>query len=82
MSNGDLMRVILANHDDFKNEMPRLTHFLESRGHIALFLPKFHVEINPVERVWAQSKRYTMAYCKYTLPSLRLTLHMAWIPLR
>ena len=49
--NGDQMRVILANHDDFKNETPRLTRFLESRGHVAFFLPKFHPKINPIERV-------------------------------
>ena len=45
-----------------------------TRGHTALFFPKFHPEINPIERVWAQSKRYTKAYCKYTLPSLRSTV--------
>ena len=47
---------------------------MESRGHKALFLPKFHLEINPIERVWAQSKRYTKVYCKYTLPPLCLTI--------
>ena len=45
--NGDQMRVILANHDDFKNETPKLTRFLESRGQVALFLPKLLWEINP-----------------------------------
>ena len=35
------------------------------------FLPKFHPELNPIERVWAQSKKYTRAHCKYSLPSLR-----------
>ena len=34
-------------------------------------LPKFHCELNPIERVWAQSKRYTKAYCKYNIQSLR-----------
>ena len=32
-----------------------------------IFLPKFH----SIERVWAQAKRYTKAYCKYNLLSLR-----------
>ena len=72
--NGEQMRIILANHDDFRSEKPKVIRFLVTRGHTALFLPKFHPEINPIERVWAQSKRYTKAYCKYTLPSLRSTV--------
>lgn len=66
------MRQILANHADFKNERTRVERFLvEEKKHIAYFLPKFHCELNPIERVWAQAKRYTKAYCNYSLPSLR-----------
>ena len=72
--NGTQMREILKNHDDFRNEKPKVITFLASKGHTALFLPKFHPEINPIERVWAQSKCYTKAYCKYTLPALRNTI--------
>ena len=68
------MRDILRSHEDFKNEKPKVIQFLESKGHTAIFLPKFHPEINPIERVWAMSKQYTKAYCKYTLPSLRNTI--------
>ena len=71
---GNDMREILSNHDDFKNEVPRVIQYLRSKGHEAFFLPKFHPELNPIERVWAQSKQYTKAYCKYTLPSLRKTI--------
>ena len=31
--NGDQMRVILANYDDFKSEKPKLVHYLELKGH-------------------------------------------------
>ena len=72
--NATQMHEILREHNDFKNEKPKVITYLESRGHTALFLPKFHPKINPIERVWAQSKRYTKAYCKYTLPSLRNTI--------
>jgi len=71
---GDDMREILLNHDDFKNEVPRVIHYLRSKGHKVFFLCKFHPELNPIERIWAQSKQYTKAYCKYTLPSLRKTI--------
>ena len=75
--NGEQMRTILSNHNDFKNEKPKLIHFLESRGHVALFLPKFHTELNPIERVWAQSKCYAKAYCTYMLSSLRKMMPLA-----
>ena len=34
-------------------------------------LPKFHCELNPIERVWAEAKRYSKAYCKYSSKNLR-----------
>lgn len=61
------MQMILRNHDDFRNEKPRIFHFLEQRG-------KFHPELNPIERVWGQSKVYTKGHCKYTFPSLHNTI--------
>jgi len=31
--------------------------------YVLFFLPKFHCKLNPIERVWAQAKRYSKAYC-------------------
>ncbi len=67
----DNMRVILVNHDDFKGEKNALDTMLGSKGHTAMFLPKFHCELNGIERVWGHSKRIVRAYCDYTLASLR-----------
>ena len=73
--NGDQMREILGGHEDFRNEKSLIERFLtEEKKHIVYFLPKFHPELNPIERVWAQSKKYTRAHCKYSLPSLRKTV--------
>ena len=70
--NGDEIRAILGSHPDFKNEKSTVEHFLtEERRHIAYFLPEYHPELNPIERIWAQAKLYTKAYCKYSLPSLQ-----------
>ena len=70
--NGDQMREVLGSHSDFKNEKSLIERFLaEEKRHIVYFLPKFHPELNPIERVWAQSKKYTRAHCNYSLPSLR-----------
>jgi len=56
--------------DDFKNEKCLIEHYLISKGHIPVFLTKFDPELNLTERVWAQLKCYTKAYCKYNVASL------------
>ena len=66
------MRAALKSHPDFLNEKSSIERYLlEEKGHIIYMLPKFHCELNPIERVWSQSKRYTKAYCKYSIVSLR-----------
>ena len=66
----DEMRAELASDQDFK-EKTRIEHFLNGRGHCCIFLPKFHCELNPIERCWAQAKRFTRHHCNYTIGSLR-----------
>ena len=65
------MRKELKSHPDFRDEKNKLEHFLHARGHACHFLPKYHREMNPIERCWAQSKRYTRAYCNYNITGLR-----------
>ena len=50
------MQQLLSLQDDFKNEKPLLQLIIEGAGHICLFLPKFHCELNPIELVWGQAK--------------------------
>ena len=46
------MRDVLDSHADFRNEKSRIEHYLfEEKGHITYFLPKYHCELNPIERV-------------------------------
>ena len=76
--NAEQMRAVLGSHPDFKNEKSSVERFLvEEKGHIMYMLPKFHCELNPIERVWAQAKRYARAYCKYSIKSLRNTVDPA-----
>ena len=49
--NGDWMRIELASHPDFKHEKCMIDNFLVSNGHVCVFLPKYHPELNPIERV-------------------------------
>ena len=66
---GMKLEAILADNDDFKNEKCRVDTFLSNSGHTCVFIPKFHCELNPIERVWSQRKRYTRAYCDYAIGS-------------
>ena len=71
------MRQEIASHPDFKNEKTKIEHFLNNKGYACVFLPKFHCELNPIERVWAQAKRYTRAYCDYSIVGLRRNVPLA-----
>jgi hypothetical protein len=47
---------VLSLQDDFANEKPMIQHYIESRGHVCMFLPKFHCELNPIEMLWGFMK--------------------------
>ena len=49
--NAKKMREILATHEDFSSQKTILEELVESQSHICLFLPRFHCELNPIERV-------------------------------
>jgi hypothetical protein len=56
-------RTLLANQPDFLEQecalAERLRQYNETNGtnHLIDFLPKFHPELNPIERYWASLKR-------------------------
>lgn len=69
--NGDQMRKVLGSYSDFKNKKCRIEHLLVGEHqHVAYFLPKYHCELNPIQRVWVLKKWYTKAYCYYSIVSL------------
>ena len=74
----DWMWETLVKHSDFRDEKSMIERMLIERGHVPCFLPKFHPELNPIERVWAQLKRYTKAHCNYSLPSLCKNIPLAY----
>ena len=44
---------------------------IEKSGHVCDFLPKFHCELSPIERVWAKSKRYVRDYAENTRQTMK-----------
>ena len=66
----DDMVAKLSSFDDFKNEKNKVQRLLVRFEMQALFLPKFHPELNPIEHVWGKANVYTRDRCNYTFPSL------------
>ncbi|KAJ7439156.1 hypothetical protein B0H11DRAFT_2254084 [Mycena galericulata] len=54
---GCCCRRVLYNQPDFKKEKFLLEKVCEARGFRAMFLPKFHCELNFLEQCWGASKR-------------------------
>ena len=73
----DDMRTVLSFHEDFATENNIVEEYLKSRGHQVYFLPKFHCELNAIERVWGQAKVYSRAYTNFTLSRLRQIVNPA-----
>ena len=71
------MKDCLASHPDFKDEKTIIERFLMDKHHVCMFLPKFHCELNPIERCWCQAKRYLRAHCNYTFQGLQKTIPKA-----
>ena len=73
----DDMIKILSKMRDFKFQKSRVEEVILKRGHRVMFIPKFHCEINPIERVWCHAKQYTRAHCDYSFQGLEQIMHTA-----
>src|SRR5260370_18625507 len=49
------MACLLSKQDDFCQQISLLKQKITSRGHLCIFLPKFHCELNPIEMVYISS---------------------------
>ena len=62
---------ILSLQRDFLEQKGKLQEELESRGHIVLFYPRFHCELNFIEYFWGYVKREVRENCDYKMDGLR-----------
>ena len=60
----------MASQPDFRAQKSILEETILQAGHICLFLPKYHCELNPIESYWGASKRYARANCDYSFTGL------------
>jgi hypothetical protein len=79
-NNDDPLRVdccgrrIISLQPDFLAQKSALVETIENAGHICIFFPKFHCELNFIERYWGAAKRYTRNNCNYTWNGLQETV--------
>ena len=76
MKKEDMVKV-LEEMRDFKFQKTKVEELILNKGHRVMFIPKFHCEINPIERVWCHGKKYTRANCDYTFAGLEKTINTA-----
>jgi hypothetical protein len=61
---------LLSKQPDFAEQRSWLREVVTKRGHMAEFYPKFHCELNFIEKAWTYSKHKLRALCDYTFVSL------------
>lgn len=62
----------LRKFEDFNSDgIPIVEEMVTGRGHMCLFIPRFHCELNPIERCWCHAKRYTRAHSNGSIVRLR-----------
>ena len=69
------MTFVVGNCLDFKLQKSALAEYIESRGHICDYIPKYHPELNPLERCWGMSKRFIRRLCKFQYKDLLVKIH-------
>ena len=50
------LEFLLSEQPDFKEQQNAIQELVLSRGHFCIFLPKFHPELNFIERYWSRVK--------------------------
>ena len=68
---------ILELQPDFKEQKSLVQEVIEECGHICIFLPKFHCELNFIEFFWGAVKKYLRKHCDYTFKTLQENMPMA-----
>jgi hypothetical protein len=68
---------ILELQADFVGQKSLVQETIEAAGHLCLFLPKFHCELNPIEYFWGMVKKYLRDHCDYSFDGLKDNLPKA-----
>ncbi|CAB4417188.1 unnamed protein product [Rhizophagus irregularis] len=70
-------RRIISLQPDFLAQKSALEEAILEAGHLCIFYPKFHCELNFIERYWGAAKRYARENCDYSWSSLQRVVPVA-----
>jgi len=68
---------LLLEQADFKEQQNAIQELVLSRGHFCIFLPKFHPELNFIERYWSRVKWYARQFSDGTIKGLKAQADVA-----
>jgi hypothetical protein len=68
---------ILDLQPNFKEQRSLIQEVIMAAGHLCIFLPKFHCELNFIEFFWGAMKKWLREYCDYTFQTLQENLPKA-----
>ena len=74
---GCCARRVLSQQQDFREQKGQLQEEVEAANHLIIFYPKFHCELNFIERFWCAAKWYARENCAYSFEGLRQTVPAA-----
>ena len=74
---GCCAKKLLEIQPDFREQHSLVQEVIESAGHLCIFLPKFHCELNFIEYFWGAIKKYLRDHCDYTFKTLQENLPKA-----
>lgn len=63
------VRTLMAKRD-FREQKGQLEEELQATSQLVIFYPKFHCELNFIERFWCTAKWYACKNCDYTFVGL------------
>ena len=72
-----LCQGILEAQPDFQEQHLFVQEVIEAAGHLCIFLPKFHCELNFIEYFWGALKKYLRDHYDYTFKTLQENLPKA-----
>jgi len=71
------LEFLLSEQGDFKEQQNTIQELIISQGHHCIFLPKYHPELNFIERYWSRVKWYARQKCDQTIKGLRTATNEA-----
>jgi len=70
-------KCVLSRNSDFEEQLNMVDEIIATynkehgTSHKAIILPKYHCELNPIERCWARLKWYLREHCSYDFEGLK-----------